>query len=229
MALQNALPTILSLFGPDLPFKIVLVDSTSHITVYIDADSEDQEILCEICSRVKEALFGALMKVFYMMRLRLKYHLLSCALARNHPRPIAFHFKVMTKHFLCCSKTKARVGNAQEEHVMWLCSDQTSQTRNQSSENLSLRLPTLTKLGVPEQVSTKFRKFGILLLNDEKGTQVDNIEEDLHGNPERINTKILQYWLQGKGLPVTWETLIHTLRACSLNGLADKVQDSLRT
>ena len=220
---------IVSLFDPDLPFKIVLVDSTSHITVYVDADEEDREIFHEICSRIRETLFGALMKVFDMMRLtEIEVSpAVLCPCKESYEAHYALHFKVMTKHYLCCSKTKARVGKAQEEHMMWLCSDQTSQTKNQSSENLSL--PTLTKLGVPEQVSTKFRKFGTLLLDDEKGAQVDNIEEDLHGNPERINTKILQYWLQGKGLPVTWETLLDTLRACSLNGLADKIQDSLRT
>ena len=90
-------------------------------------------------------------------------------------------------------------------------------------------LDLLYKLNVPEQVGTHFQKFGTLLLEDKTGTKVDNIEDELHGKPERINRKILQYWLQGKGLPVTWETLMHTLRDCGLNGLADHIQTSLYT
>ena len=42
-----------------------------------------------------------------------------------------------------------------------------------------------------------------------------------------INTKILQYWLLGKELPVMWETLLDALRTCSLNELADQMQASL--
>ena len=88
-------------------------------------------------------------------------------------------------------------------------------------------LPLLYEFNVPEQVGTRFPKFGTLLLNDQTGTQVDNIEDELRGNPERINKRILQYWLQGKGQPVTWKTLIETLRACSLNGMADQIQASI--
>ena len=88
-------------------------------------------------------------------------------------------------------------------------------------------LPLLYTLNVPEQVGTKYRKFGTLLLDDQKGNQVDILEKELHWVVEDINTKILQYWLQGKGLPVTWETLLDTLRACSLNELADQIQASL--
>ena len=39
-----------------------------------------------------------------------------------------------------------------------------------------------------------------------------------------ICLEILQEWLMGKGLPVTWETLVQTLRDSRLYALADKVQ-----
>ena len=90
-------------------------------------------------------------------------------------------------------------------------------------------LPLFYEFNIPEQVGTRFPKFGTLLLNDQTGAQVDNIEDELRGNPERINKRILQYWLQGKGQPVTWETLLETLRACSLNELADQIQASINT
>ena len=110
--------------------------------------------------------------------------------------------------------------------------DQQQSSQSDKGSSGSIEEPSLDllyKLNVPEQVGTHFQKFGTLLLEDKTGTKVDNIEDELHGRPERINRRILQYWLQGKGLPVTWATLIHTLRACSLNGLADQIQTSLHS
>ena len=101
----------------------------------------------------------------------------------------------------------------------------------QRSDSCSTKVPSLSllhTLNVTEQVGTKCRKFGTLLLNDQKGNQVDIIQKELCGDVEDINTKILQYWLQGKGLPVTWENLLDTLKACSLNELADQIQSSLQ-
>ena len=85
-------------------------------------------------------------------------------------------------------------------------------------------LPELFELDVPEGIGTKYTKFGVLLLKDEMGDQVDCIEEECRGKPERICCKILQEWLKGEGLPVTWETLIQTLRNTKLSTLADNVQ-----
>jgi hypothetical protein len=53
---------------------------------------------------------------------------------------------------------------------------------------------------------------------------VDAIEDECRGKPERIVLRILQEWLEGKGLPVTWESLIQTLRDTDLSVLADKIQ-----
>ena len=42
---------------------------------------------------------------------------------------------------------------------------------------------------------------------------------------ERICCKILQEWLEGKGLqPVTWETLTKTFRDTGLSSLAEQIQ-----
>ena len=90
-------------------------------------------------------------------------------------------------------------------------------------------LPLLYKLDVPEQVGVGFKKFGTLLLNDGTGAQVTSIEEEFRGNHEKITTRILEEWLKGKGLSVTWEVLLDTLRACKLNTLADQIQTSLPT
>lgn len=69
--------------------------------------------------------------------------------------------------------------------------------------------------------------FGIFLLNDETGSRVNSIEDECHGKPERINTKIMEMWLTGEGEPCTWQTLINTLRDCDLNVLADQILKAL--
>ena len=49
------------------------------------------------------------------------------------------------------------------------------------------------------------------------------IEDECRGKPERIVLRILQEWLEGKGLPVTWESLIQTLRDTDLSLVADQI------
>ena len=101
--------------------------------------------------------------------------------------------------------------------------------KGSSYSNEELSLPLLISHNVPERVGTHYQKFGTILLNDQTGIRIHFIEKDCLGKPEKINTEILQSWLQGKGLPVTWETLLDTLRACSLNELAHQIQSSLGT
>ena len=53
------------------------------------------------------------------------------------------------------------------------------------------------------------------------------MEIECNNSPERITHKILQEWLEGKGLkPVSWETLVNTLRDIGLNALADEIQSA---
>ena len=49
-------------------------------------------------------------------------------------------------------------------------------------------------------------------------------EDECRGKPERTVLRILQEWIEGKGLPVTWQTLIQTLRDVELTVLADHIQ-----
>ena len=87
-------------------------------------------------------------------------------------------------------------------------------------------LPELLHLKVPQQVSANYSTFGILLLNDQTGSRVDAIEDECRGKPERITRKILQEWMEGKGLPLTWESLVQTLRDTGLSTLADQIKAS---
>ena len=47
------------------------------------------------------------------------------------------------------------------------------------------------------------------------------------GDPEDVVLRILQEWLEGKGLPVTWESLIQTLRDTDLPTLAEQIEANL--
>ena len=66
-------------------------------------------------------------------------------------------------------------------------------------------------------VLTIYSTFDIFLLNDKTGSRVDAIEDAYSGKPEKITLKILQEWLEGKGLPLTWESLVQTLRDTGLS------------
>ena len=85
-------------------------------------------------------------------------------------------------------------------------------------------LPQLLRLKIPQRVGANYFTFGILLLNDTVGSRVESLEIGCQGKPEKIVQKILQEWLEGRGLePVMWETLIKTLRDSDLSALADEV------
>ena len=88
---------------------------------------------------------------------------------------------------------------------------------------MQLTLPELLRLKVPERVGTKYQEFGIFLLNDIHGNRVESLKHQHMGDPSRITMGILQEWLEGRGLPVSWQTLIQTLRNVNLNVLADEV------
>jgi hypothetical protein len=87
-------------------------------------------------------------------------------------------------------------------------------------------LPTLLRLKVPSEVGTKYFTFGVLLLDDLTGKRVESIRYECHDNPERITQMILGEWLEGKGLPVTWQSLVKSLRDMELFSLADVIQQN---
>ena len=86
-------------------------------------------------------------------------------------------------------------------------------------------LPKLFRLKIHQEVAPHFKIFGTFLLNDETGSRVNSMEEECLRKPEKIVTKILEEWITGRGKPLTWGTLIKTLRDCDLNPLADEVKD----
>ena len=69
--------------------------------------------------------------------------------------------------------------------------------------------------------------FGTLLLQDEYGNKMENITEECRGKPERITMQVLTEWLAGKGVEVSWGSLISILRKSKLQLMADQLQIAL--
>ena len=69
--------------------------------------------------------------------------------------------------------------------------------------------------------------FGVLLLNDESGAEVNAIVKEHRGNAADINFEILSRWIEGKGQPLSWDTLINVLQHIGLETLASDIKDGL--
>ena len=123
---------VASLFDPDLPVTIVLVDANRQIEVYLKSDEEDRDILPEICSKVVETVFGVIHKVFDVMRLT-EIEISPAVLCPCQDKSVAHsacHYTALKRDYLRCSKTGGSVGKAQAQHMMWL---NTTQHRKQTS------------------------------------------------------------------------------------------------
>ena len=94
---------------------------------------------------------------------------------------------------------------------------------------LSFPVPQGQKtINIPQEISTKYRTFGINLLNDRTGAIVDGIVHKHREDPLQINIDILQRWIRGEGRkPVSWETLTDCLRDTGLSELADDIRQTL--
>ena len=81
-------------------------------------------------------------------------------------------------------------------------------------------------IGIHKRIGTKYKTFGIILLNDSDGRTVDTISTDEKGDAEDINIEILKRWVQGAGRqPATWRTLIKVLKLSGLCALAEEIED----
>ena len=88
-------------------------------------------------------------------------------------------------------------------------------------------MPQLLKMKLPSRIGPKVNVFGIFLLNDDVGNKVANITERCHGDPEKIAFEVLREWLEGKGVEVSWDSLIATLRDSELSLMAEQIQMAL--
>ena len=89
-------------------------------------------------------------------------------------------------------------------------------------------LPQLLKMDLPSRVGDCFNVFGTLLLCDEYGNKMSIISEDCRGRPVRITTEVFKEWLKGRGVEVSWKSLISTLKECKLLFLASELETALQ-
>ena len=80
------------------------------------------------------------------------------------------------------------------------------------------------RINIPQQIGINFKKFGIILLEDESGAKIDSFAREYRDNSEQINMKVLQEWIAGQGKqPVSWDTLIEVLEDIGLGVLASDI------
>ena len=76
-----------------------------------------------------------------------------------------------------------------------------------------------------EIVGTNYKKFGVLLLEDNTGELLRAFERELGRNAGEINIRVFNTWLSGKGRkPVSWDTLVTVLQDIKLNKLAKDIK-----
>ena len=209
---------VVSLFKPQMPGHIVLVDTGHSFQVHVTPGRDtDRNDMSKICFQVKETIFTAIKQVFDCLHLAgiEASPAFSCPCNTKPLSHSASPSLFNSKWFLQCFITGESVGAADDHHLMWL--------EAPAAETEKPSLPKLLTLNILEAVGTNYRTFGTFLLNDETGSLVDAIEHDCLGQTHRITLRILQEWLAGKGEPPTWDTLTTTLRKCKLNKLATKI------
>ena len=80
-------------------------------------------------------------------------------------------------------------------------------------------------INIPREIGVKYKKFGLFLLEDDTGANIDSIAHKHINDAEKINMEVLQQWINGKGKhPVTWTTLIQVLRDIELSVLAGEIE-----
>ena len=89
-------------------------------------------------------------------------------------------------------------------------------------------MPVLLRLKIPREVGGNCYTFGIFLLNDRTGCQVDSFRREYQSDAESVVQRILQEWLKGNGLPVTWDSLIKALKDTNLLTMAHQIQGNLQ-
>ena len=83
-----------------------------------------------------------------------------------------------------------------------------------------------SQINILEKVGVKYFDFGLFLLNDDSGTQVNIIKENNKGDIISIVREIVQKWIAGNGRPVSWVTLISVLKDIQLRCLAEDIESA---
>ena len=79
------------------------------------------------------------------------------------------------------------------------------------------------EVNILEEVGVQYHDFGIRLLQDSYGSKVSIIEKVHKSDILGIVREIVKLWLNGEGLPVSWESLVSVLRSIKLGRVADVI------
>ena len=93
------------------------------------------------------------------------------------------------------------------------------------SSLLHFPVTKVSTANIPREVGVKYFDFGTHLLQEVTGAHIRMLELELNRNGEHINQRILQDWLNGRGRPVTWATLVEVLNIIDMGELAKKIKD----
>lgn len=78
-----------------------------------------------------------------------------------------------------------------------------------------------------QELGTKYKSFGTLLLEDSTGSKMAAIEHALGRNVEDINYRVFQDWISGSGKkPVSWNSLVGVLQDVKMESLATSVREA---
>ena len=80
---------------------------------------------------------------------------------------------------------------------------------------------------LPSRVAPKINIFGSFLLQDTLGNNMAIISQNCRGRPKDMAMEVLREWLAGKGVEVSWDSLIATLRDGELPLMAEQIQMAL--
>lgn len=84
-------------------------------------------------------------------------------------------------------------------------------------------------IDIAREIGVSYKAFGTFLLNDSTGNKVNTIEYDKKQNSVDTCIGILEEWLQGRGCtPITWATLVKSLRDADLKTLATDIDTVLQ-
>ena len=88
-------------------------------------------------------------------------------------------------------------------------------------------MPQMLAIDLPSRVAPKIDAFGTFLLKDNLGNKMAIISENCRGRPKNMAVEVLREWLAGKGVEVSWDSLIATLKKSELPLMAEQIEMAL--
>ena len=80
----------------------------------------------------------------------------------------------------------------------------------------------------PSRVGPEITVFGSFLLKDTLGNKMAIISENCRGRPKDMAMEVLREWLAGKGMKVSWDSLMSALRKSNDSFMAEQIQMALK-